>query len=122
MTIDTTPTPLGANPSTDQHPATAPGQGIVHVLTARRYRRQAVCTCSYTGKRRLWGGIAVLDALTHASSCGCAPAVPLVTPSPRDQHRCARHPHRWPAHPARRRRRDHTERASTNSDDDGHER
>jgi hypothetical protein len=62
MTIDTTATPLGANPPTDQHPATAPGQGIVHVRTARRYRRQAVCTCGYTGRRRLWPCIAVRDA------------------------------------------------------------
>ena len=92
MTIDTTATPLGANPSTDQHPATAPGQGIVH--TARRYRHQALCTCGYTGKRRLWRSIAVLDALEHASSCGCAPAVPLVAPAQRASYRGAQHPHR----------------------------
>ena len=102
MTIDTTATPLGTKPSTDQHPATAPGQGIVHVLTARRYRRQAVCTCGYTGKRRMWRSIAVLDALTHASSCGCAVAVPLSAPSQRGQHGCARHPYRWPTRSARR--------------------
>ena len=102
MTIDTTATPLGTNPSTDQHPAIAPGQGIVHVLTPRRYRRQAVCTCGYTGKRRMWRSIAVLDALTHASSCGCAVAVPLSAPSQRGQHGCARHPYRWPTRSARR--------------------
>ncbi|MDT5255258.1 MAG: hypothetical protein QOD10_338 [Mycobacterium sp.] len=68
MTIDATATPLGANPPTDQHPATAPSQGIVHLCTARR------------------------------------------------------HPHRWPAHSARRRRPDNTERARTNSDDDGPQR
>ena len=76
MTIDTTATPLGANPPTDQHPATAPGQGIVHVHTARRYRRQALCTCGYTGK--------VLDALTpspvparNAQQSRLSPALPL---------------------------------------------
>ena len=112
MTIDTTATPLGANPSTDQHPATAPGQGFVHVLTARRYRRQALCTCGSTGKRRLWRSIAVLDALEpcqflrmrtgnpacHPSAAALArrPAPPTVaatlgpTPTPRP-HRARQH-------------------------------
>lgn len=116
MTIDTTATPLGANPSTDQHPATAPGQGIIHVHTARRYRRQALCTCGSTGKRRLWRSIAVLDALEHASSCGCAPAVPLITGTTAASGTATGGRHARPdAH-------DHTERASTNSDNDGHQR
>lgn len=116
MTIDTTATPLSANPSTDQHAATAPGQGIVHVHTARRYRRQALCTCGSTGKRRLWRSIAVLDALEHASSCGCAPAAPLITGTTAAPGTPTGGRHARPdAH-------DHTERASTNSDNDGHQR
>jgi len=118
MTIDTNATPLGANSPTDQHPATAPGQGIVHVHTARRYRRQAVCTCGYTGRRRLWRCIAVLDALTHASSCGRAPAIPLITAQPGTT--AAPGPLQWPTRTARRP--EHTECAITNSDDDGQER
>ena len=69
MTIDTTATPLGANPSTDQHPATAPGQGIVH--------------------------------LCHRTRGTAAPVADTLGP---------------PDAP------DHTERASTNNDNDGHER
>lgn len=79
MTIGATATPIAVNPSTDHRAATAPGQGIVYVLTARGYRRHAVCTCGYTCKRRRWRCIAVHDALAHAASGGCTPAVPLVT-------------------------------------------
>jgi hypothetical protein len=121
MTLDTTATPLGANPSTDQRPATASGQGIVHVHTARRYRRQTVCTCGYTG-RRLWRCIAVLDALDHAGSCGCAPAVPLATPAQRGQHGCAHHPTSGGRHARPGADAPTTRRASTTNDDDGHER
>jgi hypothetical protein len=117
MTIDTTATPLGANPPTDRHPATAPGQGIVHVHTARRYRHQALCTCGYTGKRRLWRSIAVLDALEHASSCGWAPAVPLITGTTAAPGTPTGGRHARPDADAP----DHTERASTNNAD-GHER
>ena len=86
--------------------------------TARRYRRQALCTCGYTGKRRLWRSIAVLDALEHASSCGCAPAVPLTTGTTAAPGTPTGGRHARPDADAP----DHTERASTNNDNDGHER
>ncbi len=79
MTIDTTATPLGTNPPTDQHPATAPGQGIVH--TPRRYRHQALCTCGYTGKRRLWRSIAVLDALEPCQFLRMGTSSPAYRPT-----------------------------------------
>jgi hypothetical protein len=120
MAIDTTATPLGANPSTDQRPATAPRQGIVNVLNARRYRRQAVCTCGYTGKRRLWRCIAVVDALNHAGSCGCAPAARLAAPVQRGQHGCAQHPTGGGRHARSGADAPTTRRVSTANDDDGY--
>ena len=115
MTIDTTATPLGANPPTDRHPAAAPGQGIVH--TARplpppgamhmRIHRQTTAVALHRRPRRT----RTCQFLRMGTS----------SPAYHGHYRGAQHPHRWPPRSARRRRPDHTERASTNNAD-GHER
>lgn len=57
----------------------AVGVGVVGVLTfAGHRRRQASCSCGWQGPLRwLLPAVAAVDALTHAGSQGCAPAVPL---------------------------------------------
>ena len=116
MTIDTTATPLGANPPTDQHPATAPGQGIVH-----SHRTAATATRRYA------------HADTPAND-GCGAPSPSSTTRTcqflRMAHRQSRVPRALPRRPAPPpvadtlgpTPPDHTERASTNNDNDGHER
>lgn len=96
MTIDTTATPLDAKPSADQH--LAPGHGIVHILLARLPPPSSLHMRLH--RQRLWRCIAVFDALTHARSCGCAPAIPLVTAQPGTT--AAPGPLQWPTRTARR--------------------
>ncbi|AFM20238.1 hypothetical protein Mycch_5575 (plasmid) [Mycolicibacterium chubuense NBB4] len=75
MTTDiSTPrrTPSGAPPTSRTETPT-----VVRVLVSR-FRRQARCSCGWTGRRRLLRGVSVLDALTHAARHGCRPAAPLV--------------------------------------------
>lgn len=64
-------TPSSAPPPQAETPA------VVRVLVSR-FRRQARCTCGWTGRRRLLRSLSVVDALTHAARRGCRPAVPLV--------------------------------------------
>jgi hypothetical protein len=75
MTIDIS-TPRRA-PSSAPPPPRAETPAVVRVLVSR-FRRQARCGCGWTGRRRLLRSLSVVDALTHAASQGCRPAVPLV--------------------------------------------
>lgn len=51
--------------------------GIVRVL-AIGHPRYGVCTCGWIGRKRRSHGLAVYDALDHATTHGCVPASPLV--------------------------------------------
>lgn len=58
-------------------PPQAETPAVVRVLLTG-FRRDARCSCGWTGRRRLLRSFGVLDALTHAARQGCQPAVPLV--------------------------------------------
>lgn len=55
------------------------GKGVVIAVPARR-RSQGMCTCGWAGRPRILLSSAKVDALLHAASCGCGPAIPLVQP------------------------------------------
>lgn len=42
------------------------------------WRSQALCSCTWAGRRRLMRASAVVDALEHCAETGCTPADPLV--------------------------------------------
>ena len=63
------------NASAD-HDALTPG--IVRVRVRPWSRRSSSCSCGWRGRRRVMRSRSVLDALLHAASRGCHPAVPLV--------------------------------------------
>lgn len=58
----------------------APGRGTVYVIAPlRQQRRQAVCTCGWTGpRRRILRSLTATDAHIHTVESGCTPARPLV--------------------------------------------
>jgi len=55
------------------------GRGVV-VAIRPRYRAQGMCTCGWAGQPHLLLSAAKIDALVHAASHGCQPAIPLVQP------------------------------------------
>lgn len=57
-----------------------PVRGTVWVIAPmRRRRRQAACTCGWTGPQRwLLASATTSDALLHARDFGCRPGDPLV--------------------------------------------
>ncbi len=58
---------------------TGSGTGVV-VAIRPRHRAQGRCSCGWVGKPRLLLSHAKVDALIHAASDDCAPAIPLVQP------------------------------------------
>jgi len=52
--------------------------GIVRVRVRPWSRHISSCSCGWRGRRRVMRSRSVLDALLHAASRGCHPAVPLV--------------------------------------------
>ncbi|MCV7212505.1 hypothetical protein [Mycolicibacterium canariasense] len=57
-------------------PLTA-SRGVVRMLAVSR-RGYGICTCGWVGRQRRLHGLAVYDALEHATTSGCLPARPLV--------------------------------------------
>ena len=55
------------------------GKGVV-VAIRPRHRAQGMCSCGWTGRRRLLLSSAKVDVLVHAASHGCEVAIPLIQP------------------------------------------
>lgn len=51
---------------------------VVTAFVYRRGKSRAECSCGWEGRKRIFRGIAVVDALEHAHRQGCAPDWPLV--------------------------------------------
>lgn len=58
----------GSGATTDRPPV-----GVVMVA-----HRTPMCTCNWTGRRRVAVALARHDAWMHAATTGCVPAVPFV--------------------------------------------
>lgn len=74
----TQPKPLSQPRSDADAPSVPPAAGIMRVLVASLCRPRSVCTCGWSGWQRVLRSLSVLDALIHAGSIGCHPAVPLA--------------------------------------------
>jgi hypothetical protein len=55
------------------------GRGTV-VAIRPRHRAQGMCSCGWAGRPHVLLSSAKVDALVHAASHGCQPAIPLVQP------------------------------------------
>jgi hypothetical protein len=66
------------------------GSDVVNVhAPPGRWRRRAVCTCSWEGSPRLIAARATVDALTHAATAAHEPGWPLIVRTPSHGHTMA---------------------------------